>query len=340
MFERTSQDALPLVLLIDDDLVSREVTATVLTMSGYTVHTAEGGVAALVLLTAAEGRPHALRSEPLGSEPIKSEALKSEPIRHEALGSEPIRSEAIRSEPLRHEALGHEALGHAPPRHEPLRPDVILMDSQMPGLSGTELVAELRSRSSARIYVVSGSNPPPELTAAADGFLLKPFSANAFRKLLEGGKPEPLPVTFDPNEPVVSAEILAQFRKVMPEAAVREVYQAVVSDLGKRIEALGAAIARGDGAEVRRIGHAIKGGCGMAGAVQAARLGALFESGFNRSGLNLSGLNLPGANQSGPNQSGHSRSGDNQLDNSAALLRELRAATRRLQNMLDAEMPA
>jgi CheY-like chemotaxis protein len=285
MFERTSQDALPLVLLIDDDLVSREVTATVLTMSGYTVHTAEDGVAALVLLTPAEDRPRAIGSEP------------------------------VRHEPLKHEPLIHESV-----RHEPLRPDVILMDSQMPGLSGTQLVAELRARSSARIFVVSGSNPPPELTASADGFLLKPFSANAFRKLLEGGKPEALATALDPNEPVVSPEILAQFRKVMSEAAVREVYQAVVSDLGKRIEALAAAIARGDGAEVRRIGHAIKGGCGMAGAVQAARLGALFESGFN--------------------QYGNSRSGDNQLDNSAALLRDLRAATRRLQNMLDAEMPA
>ena len=130
MFERTSQNALPLVLLIDDDLVSREVTATVLTMNGYTVHTAEDGAAALALLTAAEGRPQALR------------------------------------------------------------PDVILMDSQMPGLSGTQLIGELRARSYARVYVVSGSNPPQELTASADGFLLKPFSADAFRKLLEGGRPE------------------------------------------------------------------------------------------------------------------------------------------------------
>jgi HPt (histidine-containing phosphotransfer) domain-containing protein len=114
---------------------------------------------------------------------------------------------------------------------------------------------------------------------------------------------------------VISPEILVQFRKLMPETAVREVYQAVVTDLGRRIDALAAAIANGDGAEVRRIGHAIKGGCGMAGAIQAARLGALFES-------------------------GNPRSGDNQLDNSRALLRDLRAATRRLQNMLDAEMPA
>jgi CheY-like chemotaxis protein len=260
MFERTFQDALPLVLLIDDDLVSREVTATVLTMNGYTVHTAEDGAAALALLTAAEDRPQALRPEPL-------------------------------------------------------RPDVILMDSQMPGLSGARLVGELRARSSARIYVVSGSNPPHELTATVDGFLLKPFSPDAFRKLVEGDKPEVAAPRFDPNEPVVSLEILAQFRKLMPETAVRQVYQSVVTDLGRRIEALAAAIARGDGAEVRRIGHAIKGGCGMAGALQAARLGALLES-------------------------GNYQSGDNQLDNSAALLSDLRAAARRLQNMLDAEMPA
>ena len=254
MFERTSQDALPLVLLIDDDMVSREVTATVLTMNGYTVHTAENGAAALLLLSAAEDRSPALQ------------------------------------------------------------PDVILMDSQMPGLNGTQLIGELRARSQARIYVVSGSNPPLELTAAAEGFLLKPFSAEAFRKLLDGGKPEAAVSRLDPNEPVVNAEILAQFRKLMPEPAVRQVYQAVVTDLGKRIDVLADAMARGDVAEVRRIGHAIKGGCGMAGAAEAARLGALLESEA-------------------------SLSGDNQLDNGAALLRDLRVATRRLQNMLDAEMP-
>src|SRR5580658_1210525 len=247
MFERTPQNALPLVLLIDDDLVSREVTATVLTMNGYTVHTAEHGPAALVLLTAARDRLQATRPEPL-------------------------------------------------------RPDVILMDSQMPGLSGTQLIGELRARSSARIYVVSGSNPPQELTAAADGFLLKPFSADAFRKLLDGGKPERAasPASTDDlvlNAPIVSPEILAQFRNLMSETAVRQVYQAVVTDLSRRIETIAAAIARGDGAEVRRIGHAIKGGCGMAGVLQAARLGALLEA------------------------------GDNQLDNSAALLSDLRAAT-------------
>ena len=41
---------LPTLLLIDDDLVSREVTATVLTMSGYPVHTAVDGAGALEML--------------------------------------------------------------------------------------------------------------------------------------------------------------------------------------------------------------------------------------------------------------------------------------------------
>ena len=49
MFVHTAQKALPLILLIDDDLVSREVIATVLTMLGYTVHTAEDGAAACVI---------------------------------------------------------------------------------------------------------------------------------------------------------------------------------------------------------------------------------------------------------------------------------------------------
>jgi CheY-like chemotaxis protein len=47
----TRQD-MPAVLLIDDDMVSREVMATVLTMSGYPVMTAADGEAAVALLTA------------------------------------------------------------------------------------------------------------------------------------------------------------------------------------------------------------------------------------------------------------------------------------------------
>ncbi|MEI9968146.1 MAG: hypothetical protein WDM87_05785 [Terracidiphilus sp.] len=43
MLERPTERHLPVVLLIDDDLVSREVAATVLTMAGFVVHTAVSG---------------------------------------------------------------------------------------------------------------------------------------------------------------------------------------------------------------------------------------------------------------------------------------------------------
>jgi CheY-like chemotaxis protein len=250
MLERVTERRLPVVLLIDDDLVSREVAATVLTMAGFIVHTAVSGDAALDMLA-----------------------------------------------------------------EEVCRPGVILMDAQMPGLSGTKLIAEIRSRTTARIYAISGSNAPPEVASAADGFLLKPFNAEGLSKLIAGRQPEAPPALLDPKEPVVSTEVLFQLRKVMPESAVRQIYSAVVSDLSGRIEALGAAIAKGDAAEIRRIGHAIKGGCGMAGAIQAARLGALLET---------TPLN----------------SKDNHLDNSAILLSDLRAAAQGLERMLDSELPA
>ncbi len=250
MLDLGTQIELPVVLLIDDDLVSREVTATLLTLDGYTVHTAVDGGSALEML--AGGACH---------------------------------------------------------------PGVILMDAQMPGIHGAQLIAELRAHASASIYVISGSNPDAEIAAAADGSLLKPFDSSAMGKLLERRKTQPAASHLDPDEPVVSAATLAQLRRLMPDAAVRQIYATVVADLAHRIELLEAAIARGDGAEIRRMGHTIKGGCGMAGALQAARLGALLEE----TPLDLTG---------------------NSLDNSASLLRDLRAAVRSLERMLETELPS
>src|SRR5580692_707890 len=249
---------LPTVLLIDDDMVSREVMATVLTMTGYSVHTAAGGEASLELLDGGG-----------------------------------------------------------------FVPTVILLDAQMPGLSGTGLIEQLRTRCEARISAIGA---PEEVFAEADGFLLKPFSADALQKLLEGQGPQTASRAsessstlekpgLDPSAPVVNAETLAQLREMMPETAVKQIYYAVVADLNKRLAALEAAIAKGDDAEVRRIGHSIKGGCGMAGALQAARLGALIEEAV---------LDTK----------------SNHLDNGSILLGDLRAAARNLERMLELELPA
>jgi CheY-like chemotaxis protein len=246
----------PTLLLIDDDMVSREVMATVLTMGGYTVHTAVNGDDAL-------------------------------------------------------ESLAQDGCA----------PDVILMDAQMPGLSGTRLIEELRARSQAAVIAISGSSAPGRVEAAADGFLLKPFGAEDLHKLLDEHEAQTRPAAtpaLDPDEPVVNAETLAQLLALMPPAAVRQIYGALLADLESRTAALEAVSAKGDMAEgdiaeIRRIGHAIKGGCGMAGAQQLASLGARLEA------LNPA---------------------SNQLDNTTSLLADLHAATQSLKRMLETEFIA
>ena len=237
----------PRVLIIDDDMVSREVMATVLTMTGYDVHTASGGAESLTLLDS---------------------------------GS--------------------------------FSPDVVLMDTQMPGINGAALIAQLRARTTATIYAISGSHAPDSVMAGADGFLLKPIGPEALQQVLEQHIFE-LPAhslasqssTLQP--PVLSPKTLSRFRDMMKESAVREIYAAVLGDLGRRRIALDAALEKGDGAAIRRIGHSIKGGCGMAGALEAARLGELLEA------------------------------RGNDLEYIRTLVPLLESATRNLERMLDAE---
>ncbi len=204
---------LPVVLLIDDDLVSREVTATLLTMSGYSVHTAETGAAALKML--ADGK---------------------------------------------------------------FQPGAILMDAQMPGLSGTELIAQLRACCESPIYAISGSEVQPELAAATDGFLLKPFDAEALHNLLDRRSAVADLKLFDPNEPVVNVEILASPASSCPNLPFGKSTQRWLPISLSVSKPRNRHCQGRHSIEVRCIGHAIKGGCGMAGARQAAHLGALLES--------------------------------------------------------------
>lgn len=235
----------PTVLLVDDDMIAREVIATILTLNGYTLHTASGGDEAVALLDRRE-----------------------------------------------------------------CQPQVMLVDVRMEGLNGVALIAELRKRSSATIYAISGSNPPDDLRAVVDGFLLKPFSPDDLQKLLDTHNRRVEQFAGTEAAPVVSTKILGQFRLMMPENAVREIYDAVLGDMRRRIAALEVAIDRKDVVEVRRIGHTIKGGCGMAGALEAARIGARLEA------------------------------ESDQLSNSQTLVSELVQAAENLERMLKVEFPA
>jgi CheY-like chemotaxis protein len=237
------QSKFPFLLLVDDDPVSREVTTALLTMSGYSVHTAESGANSLLML-----------------------------------------------------------------EREECAPGVILMDAQMPGLSGMELIAAYRERTSALIYVISASRPPAGVIGAADGLLVKPFAVEDLAHLLSRRKGSEAADEPGANPPSIHVETLARLRATMPPQAVRELYQTVVSDLRRRAVLIEKAILHNDSAEVRRQGHAIKGGCGMAGAQQAAQIGARMEDLGNH------------------------------LDDCPMLLEDLRTATQRLERMLESQL--
>ena len=161
------------------------------------------------------------------------------------------------------------------------RPELILMDTQMPGLSGLALIDALRGCSTARIVAISGSDPGEAIRQAADGFLLKPI------------QPEDLLAWIDKTEPgaiaqvqaerqsgtdLIDAVVLGKLKAMMPASAVREIYAAVASDLTTRLVTLQAAMEGSNLAEVQRIAHAIKGGCAMVGLSSAREAASRLET--------------------------------------------------------------
>jgi CheY-like chemotaxis protein len=224
MPDSSSTRQLPSLLLIDDDVISREVLQMTLEMHGFAVETAEDGATGLARLADMD-----------------------------------------------------------------VQPGVILMDTQMPGLSGIELIAELRGRSKARIVAISGSDPGEAIRQAADGFLMKPIQPEAllaWGNWLDGtdgiDQPEPGKIAQVQAEQqsaasLVDPVVLGKLRAMMPASAVLEIYMAVAADLKTRLATLQEAMDSRNGAEVARIAHAIKGGCAMVGLTNAREAASRLE---------------------------------------------------------------
>jgi CheY-like chemotaxis protein len=182
-------------------------------------------------------------------------------------------------------------------------PEVILMDTQMPGLSGLELIQALRRCTKARLIAISGSEVSEAIRQATDGFLLKPFEAEGLVALLEPGNREP-EKTNAGDAPaadlidlavLIDQAVLGKLKAMMPTPAVEELYSAVASDMKARLVALRAAMDSGSAPEVRRIAHAIKGGCAMVGLSGAAGAASRLETGNRRGTWQKELLQLNGA---------------------------------------------
>ncbi len=178
---------------------------------------------------------------------------------------------------------GDAALAHLPSASDTDTAYAILCDLQMPGTCGPALAEGLRALCGPEVVLLamSGSAPLAAALSGYDGFLLKPFSAEALRDALAGapddGPDRPQTREAQDELPALDRDVYAKFAAAMPPVQMAGLYAMCLDDAEQRLEKMRTALAAGDDAAWRKLAHAIKGGCGMVGALELARLAAAME---------------------------------------------------------------
>ena len=156
-------------------------------------------------------------------------------------------------------------------------PEIILVDMQMPGISGDSFARLLRSACGAgtKLLAMSGTEVPADRTSAFDGFLLKPFSMDDVLAALENAPQAPPPVS--DVDTILNRTIYDSFANGMSVDQLAKLYALSLDDADARIELMREAVEADDQEAYRRAAHSIKGGCGMVGATELAKLASTME---------------------------------------------------------------
>ena len=168
-------------------------------------------------------------------------------------------------------------------------PDVILSDLQMPGLCGASMATALR-------ISMSGTSEPPLLIAMTattgsstpagfDDLMQKPFDPGDLLRRCEALWSGNRPVTsgasaMDALVPVIAIETFYRMKAAMPAAQLRSLYDFALADAEARITRMSEASELRDDVAYRRESHALKGSCGMVGALRLRSLAAAAEEGL------------------------------------------------------------
>ena len=171
---------------------------------------------------------------------------------------------------------GAEALDMLARSDRKSHPSILLADLHMPGLSGAALAAELRRAVPHATLLAMSATPDP--AEGYEGFLKKPLDPAAFQALLNGGIAKPDQESND-DRPTLDESVYEKMSRMMPAAALREVYDACLKDTRIRGEEMQAAAASNDLLSLRNLAHAVKGSAGMVGAKKLAAAAAELESG-------------------------------------------------------------
>jgi CheY-like chemotaxis protein len=158
-------------------------------------------------------------------------------------------------------------------------PEVILTDLQMPGTSGEELARQLRNLcgASTRLLVMSASVPEDGVERAFDGFLKKPFTMETFAAAVDGVTPGAAKATNGKSKVVLDENVYRKLASSMRSSQLEQLYAMSLADAEGRLAGMRQAAAEGDDAAYKRQAHAIKGGCGMVGALELQTLATSME---------------------------------------------------------------
>ena len=158
------------------------------------------------------------------------------------------------------------------------RPEVVLADLQMPGTAGRELALRLRSLCgpATTLLAMSASEPDDASDQAFDGLLLKPFTMEMFAEAVAGTKPGVVQRSAS-AAPVLDEAVYSKLAASMRPPQLEKLYTLCLNDTETRLATMRQAVADGNDAAYKTEAHAIKGGCGMVGALELQTLATSME---------------------------------------------------------------
>jgi CheY-like chemotaxis protein len=160
-----------------------------------------------------------------------------------------------------------------------LWPQVILTDLQMPGTTGSELARRLHGLCgpATRVLAMSASAPDDGSEREFDGFLLKPFTTETFTAAITGATLGAAKKPTGANAAVLDEATYLNLAASMRPTQLEKLYALSLSDAESRLAAMRQAASEGDDTTYKSEAHAIKGGCGMVGALELQTLATSME---------------------------------------------------------------
>jgi two-component system sensor histidine kinase RpfC len=176
-------------------------------------------------------------------------------------------------------------------------PDVLLVDLQMPGVTGGQLAETIRAMHTADrrplLLAMSATEAKQRQLLAFDGFLLKPLALDDLRRALDPQaqahrpgihvvRPTAQPASrrkVAASADVLDMAVVEKLLTMMPVEALEHVFAACLTDTRACIANLEKHAQAGDVTLIRETAHRIKGAAAMVGATHLAGLAAGLEVG-------------------------------------------------------------